>query len=73
MLMFPKAFAAARGATTDVPRASSIPSARSSRRYLQGAFVASGELYGSALYLLRAYARTSHLPLTAQIRVNLAS
>lgn len=73
MFMFPKAFAVARSATTDIPPTTSIPSARTSRRYLQGAFMASGRLHGSALYLLRAYAPTSHLSLAAQTRVNLAS
>jgi hypothetical protein len=56
MFMFPKAFAVARSATTDVPHTPSIPSARTSRRYLPGAFMASGGLHGSALHLLRAYA-----------------
>ena len=73
MFMFLKAFAVARSATTDVPHTSSIPSARTSRRYLQSAFVASGRLHCSTLHLLRAYASVSHLPLTAQTRVNLAS
>ena len=67
------AFTVARSATTDVPYTSSIPSTRTSRRYLQGAFMASGGFYSSALYLLRAYTPTSHLPLTAHTRVNLAS
>lgn len=62
------AFTVPRSSTSDVPYTSPITSSRTSRRYFQGAFMASGRLHGSALYLLRAHAPASHLPLTAQTR-----
>ncbi len=71
--MSPKAFAVARRATADVSRTSSIPSARPSRRHLQGAFMAGGKLYGPAPHLLRTCARTSTYRQPLRRQVNLAS
>jgi peroxisomal membrane anchor protein 14 (PEX14) len=59
-LIVRKAFAVASRATTDVSRTCTVPSARPSRRYLQGAFMAGRRFHDPTIYLLRTYARTSH-------------
>src|SRR5216684_3973077 len=59
-LIVRKAFAVASRATTNVSRTCTVPSARPSRRYLQGAFMAGGRFHDPTLYLLRTYVRTSH-------------
>jgi hypothetical protein len=53
-----KAFAVPRRSTADISCASAVPSARPSRRHLQGALMASGWLHGSALHILRACTHT---------------
>src|SRR5258708_30186820 len=52
-LIVRKAFAVASRATTNVSRTCTVPSARPSRRYLQGAFMAGGRFHDPTLYLLR--------------------